>query len=103
MSRSITIVGTYFNGQTVQRGRYSYINAEYKESRIGYTCMFQALQQFKDAIKGKRLKDLKMMHCISSGSSDDYIRFTYDTPALTDFEMVRQVDMNNAAYTAFID
>ena len=73
------------------------------KSQITFNDMQGALRRFKEAVKGRKYKDLCIEHTISSGLSTDYIMFTYNTPKLDMKEMLRQVEMNNAAYTAFLD
>lgn len=101
MSRHILIEGTFFNNKKVFRGVYKPTNAEYFKSNISELEMIKCLKLFKKDLNNKRLKDLKIIHNISSEISSDSFHFIYTSPELTKEEMIRQIRINNAVFISY--
>lgn len=102
MSRQILIQAQYMNNIRVQRGVYNPTNMEWKKSKLSLDDLIIAFEKFKEDIKGKRIKNIRILHYVSGSTSGDTRKLIMPVNDILDIDLTNQLDINDALYTAFL-
>ena len=100
MSRSITVTAKYMNNKIVSRGVRNPTNMGYITSLISFTALNDCFDNFKQKVKDKNIKDLKVVHNVSGGNSSIYFEATI-TGGKYLFDTVKHLAINEALFKPF--